>query len=123
MAPYLPSGLELPTQVTDRKFSRPFLLRGEYVDACTARGQCRTGISNCLFWRGSLDPNEAVGECVGRKISSTLASMAAGCFGLQAIVWIVFRLPMLAGLSWPGPNQAAPRRGITLPELVARSVD
>ena len=89
----------------------------------SAGQEVQTAFSGVALVRGSLDLNKGVRECAGGKISSTLASMAAGCSGLQAIVWTLFRLPMLAGLSWPGPHQAAPRRGITLPEAVARSVD
>jgi fucose permease len=51
-----------------------------------------------------------VGEGVGGVISPTLAGAAADRFGLQAPLWIMFALPILAALLSLGLRETAPRR-------------
>jgi MFS transporter, ACS family, hexuronate transporter len=64
-----------------------------------------------------------VGEGVGGAISPTLAGMAADRFGLQAIVWIMLCLPIVAGLLSMGLRETAPRRLAALREVVAASAN
>ena len=51
-----------------------------------------------------------VGEGVGGALSPTLAGMAADRYGLNAPLWIMFCLPILAGLLALGITETAPRR-------------
>jgi fucose permease len=51
-----------------------------------------------------------VGEGVGGAISPTLAGAAADRFGLQAPLWIMFVLPLIAALLSFGLRETAPRR-------------
>jgi len=51
-----------------------------------------------------------VGEGVGGVLSPTLAGAAADHFGLQAPLWIMTVLPLLAGLLALGLRETAPRR-------------
>jgi ACS family hexuronate transporter-like MFS transporter len=51
-----------------------------------------------------------VGEGVGGVLSPTLAGAAADHFGLQAPLWIMTVLPILAGLLALGLKETAPRR-------------
>jgi ACS family hexuronate transporter-like MFS transporter len=51
-----------------------------------------------------------VGEGVGGVLSPTLAGAAADHFGLQAPLWIMTVLPVLAGLLALGLKETAPRR-------------
>lgn len=51
-----------------------------------------------------------VGEGVGGVLSPALAGAAADRFGLQAPLWIMFCLPILAGLLALGLKESAPRR-------------
>jgi predicted MFS family arabinose efflux permease len=51
-----------------------------------------------------------VGEGVGGALAPTLAGMAADRYGLSAPLWIMFCLPLLAGLLSLGLQETAPRR-------------
>ncbi len=51
-----------------------------------------------------------IGEGVGGVISPTLAGAAADRFGLQAPLWIMFALPIAAGLLSLALRETAPRR-------------
>jgi predicted MFS family arabinose efflux permease len=51
-----------------------------------------------------------VGEGVGGALAPTLAGMAADRYGLNAPLWIMFCLPILAGLLSFGLKETAPRR-------------
>jgi len=51
-----------------------------------------------------------VGEGVGGALAPTLAGMAADRYGLNAPLWIMFCLPILAGLLSLGLKETAPRR-------------
>jgi predicted MFS family arabinose efflux permease len=51
-----------------------------------------------------------VGEGIGGTLAPTLAGMAADRFGLVAPLWIMFCLPILAGLLSIGLKETAPRR-------------
>ena len=53
---------------------------------------------------------QGVGEGVGGVISPTLAGAAADRFGLDAPLWIMFVLPIVAGLLALGLRETAPRR-------------
>jgi len=61
-----------------------------------------------------------VGEGVGGTAAPTLAGMAADAHGLAAPLWIMFCLPVVAGILSMGLKETAPRRVSNRPTQQAR---
>jgi MFS transporter, ACS family, hexuronate transporter len=57
-----------------------------------------------------------VGEGVGGAAAPTLAGITADAYGLKAPLWIMFALPIFAGLLSFGLRETAPRRSSALPD-------